>query len=232
MKTVRRDTSCAGFTLIELLAVIAIIGILASILIPIVGSAREAARASHCVSNLRQIGVALHLYADENNGRFPAANDGQIQWSGALGVYLSGRSDGQSGVDQAVFTCLSADYPGYTKDEITRTYSYAGAGLGPNSNGVNASTLTTPRKIDTIPEPTITPIVVEGMLFGSFPNTLSGYSWSRISGDLVAASPGDCRFMDFRHKDRMNVLYVAGSVRQLGFQEFKSMEQKIWRGIP
>ncbi|AHF90738.1 N-terminal cleavage protein [Opitutaceae bacterium TAV5] len=60
-----------GFTLIELLAVIAIIGILAGILIPVVGAVRGKARAAQCLSNMRQIGLAMNLYADENKDSFP-----------------------------------------------------------------------------------------------------------------------------------------------------------------
>jgi prepilin-type N-terminal cleavage/methylation domain-containing protein/prepilin-type processing-associated H-X9-DG protein len=62
-----------GFTLIELLTVIAIIGILAAILIPVVGKVRESARAAVCVSNIRQISLAMLLYADGNNGVLPTS---------------------------------------------------------------------------------------------------------------------------------------------------------------
>jgi prepilin-type N-terminal cleavage/methylation domain-containing protein/prepilin-type processing-associated H-X9-DG protein len=61
----------AAFTLIELLTVIAIIGILAAILIPVVGKVRDSAARANCVSNLRQIGTGIHLFADDHGGRMP-----------------------------------------------------------------------------------------------------------------------------------------------------------------
>jgi len=60
-----------GFTLIELLVVIAIIAILAAILFPVFARARENARRSMCISNLRQLGQALHMYAQDYDEWFP-----------------------------------------------------------------------------------------------------------------------------------------------------------------
>lgn len=60
-----------GFTLLELLVTIAVIAILAALLVPALRSARGFAKRANCLSNLRQVSAAFHIYANENDGRLP-----------------------------------------------------------------------------------------------------------------------------------------------------------------
>jgi len=81
------------FTLIEVLVVVAIIGILASLLLPSLKSARGAARQASCMNNQKQIGVALQLYYDDSNGELPYAKNptiGAYGWEDQLREYMGG----------------------------------------------------------------------------------------------------------------------------------------------
>jgi len=96
-----------GFTLIELLVVIAIIAILAAILFPVFAQARDKARAASCLSNTKQMGLGITMYAQDYDETYPQAywyvNDlnganGYNQWSGLIQPYVK---------NTAVFVCPS-----------------------------------------------------------------------------------------------------------------------------
>lgn len=97
-----------GFTLVELLVVLAIVGALAAILIPVTGRTIEAGRAAKCVANLRQLGSALGLYLNEHNQTMPTLSAGRSDLR-EEGAYIDNTLNAYTQGGTAVFTCPSDD---------------------------------------------------------------------------------------------------------------------------
>jgi general secretion pathway protein G len=218
-----------AFTLIELLTVIAIIGILAAILIPVVGRVRDSARASQCTSNLRQVALALRLCADDNRGRLPPARvqpsdaywypvggSGQIEWSRnpRFTTFLPQRQDA-TGTRHEVMRCPANNYDdlaGASANPVSHTYAYGPGAAGVNGFG-NDLDETQSRALSSIANPSRAVWLLESRC-----ENLT-YKIARAAlgkNDLIdsAASPSEASQVQFWHGSgsRTNLAYGDGSV--------------------
>ena len=121
-----------AFTLIELLVVIAIIAILAAMLLPALAKAKEQAKSSACLGNLRQIGIGHNVYISDYNDSFiPGAWPNAYIWYNLLDDYMGGQDK----------DFLSATRPAWQlcPSKTVAVQDYYGVGYGWNYNGINAA---------------------------------------------------------------------------------------------
>ncbi|MDW8309263.1 MAG: prepilin-type N-terminal cleavage/methylation domain-containing protein [Verrucomicrobiales bacterium] len=228
-----------AFTLIELLVVIAIIAILAAMLLPALSQAKARAHQAVCQSNLKQIGVALELFASDNEGWWPYASDPTQPdpnlWTKQLQPYLRLRGNQESGQENPVFICPAARYTGFATHELSRTYACTGSMLGPTGTG--GLTATKPRKSSTIRNLVETPLVCEGKRDTSSVSNRwcrSNYPWNGYAQpDFAKTDYRQTTYLDFRHNGAMDFLFADYSVRPLRFTQARiSMTQTNWDNYP
>lgn len=211
-----------GFTLIELLVVIAIIAILAAILFPVFASARQSARQTACLSNLRQIGSAIHMYIQEYDGVLPwtcgsSRNPGEQLGSGMMMGGWHGRNDGVELTDlmapytknNSIWFCPSisrsnrahlAPDATWTYEKIGTTYQYnlfkwcLNMGMGP------------------------------GMIFGGQPldSAVNPSSWPMVFDDPCYGGMMVESWIAAPHTKGINVVYGDGHARS------SKMDKPMW----
>jgi prepilin-type N-terminal cleavage/methylation domain-containing protein/prepilin-type processing-associated H-X9-DG protein len=144
MKT--KLTPNRGFTLIELLVVIAIIGILASLLMPALARAKAKAKQTACLNNLKQIGIAVTIYADDNKGLLPDAEPLPTQPLDPANPLARicdvlkpnlGAATTPTNSSPAVFRCPSDNHGWYEKEGSSYEWNYVYSGK--NLNDLKAS---------------------------------------------------------------------------------------------
>lgn len=191
-----------AFTLIELLTVIAIIGILAGILIPVVGRVRESARAAACVSVLRQYGVAFNMYVAENKEIFPKG-DSNNKWFDQVQPYMGIQSQATTSqgrlAHSRVGTCPSWALRLSEVDEDKRNQRH---GYQYNRRLHSVSDRYPPK---------------DGIPFSKIPNpskTLLLWDAAGNNADVSAypGPDGTANHPKYRHRGRMNCLMVSGAV--------------------
>lgn len=232
--------SKSGFTLIEILVVIAIVALLTALLIPAFSSARESMRTTSCASNLKQIGLAISLYVNDNSGRYPLiAQPTNCSWVDTVFPYAK---------SVAIFQCPSTDHGEYVP------------GCGPEEaigndllqkNGFNGSyDMVTPfisvASVQTNGSSTTTTYNIE-------PKSLSSSRYRAPSSTILAIDGNDHTYFfhnsyaavnpgvdpihnidDLKdggvvavHRDGINLLYVDGHVKWQNLQSLTSTP--MWR---
>ena len=223
-----RRTFAKAFTLIELLVVIAIIAILAAILFPVFARARENARKTSCLSNMKQIGLGILQYSQDydekqvrgwtgNNGyqaSDPAANggDGQFKWMDSIYPYVK---------SEQIFVCPSDTnanrYIYYKKLTAASTGNY-GSYAQNNTYYATQNGATSPsspgndgRALSAIASPATTVQTMEGK--GDYE-----IAWPDIASQPsidATKSPRELYTVVERHLERTNVLFCDGHAKSM-----------------
>lgn len=200
-----------AFTLIELLVVISIIVLIVSLLLPVLSSAKDAARKTVCLSNLRQMGLASHLYTTDHGGTFPQpfqdsafsnAVKGKVLWFNALDPYV-----GQAQLSYS--SASSRNYNPFKQDPVYLSFGEDTA----NTGGAGSRTFKMNQyfgelgsgaywaRLEAIEEPTRTVLLFDGI------SPDLGFSVGASSG-----FHGDPTDVGLRHGNERtaNILFVDG----------------------
>jgi prepilin-type N-terminal cleavage/methylation domain-containing protein/prepilin-type processing-associated H-X9-DG protein len=229
----RKGKAYEGFTLVELLVVMSIISLLLSVLLPALKAVRQRGQAVVCMSNIKQLGLAFMLYAQEYNGYAMPARLGQtrIYWwgqvtpegidhkAGIVWSYLRSELGGKS-----VFECPAQPFGSYklqgasgSNDPkwITSTYGYNGYFLCPSQSGWRelADFIGLWQKIINISSPATVLVFADSLidsdLTGGIQNNFSldpPYKYNYRNGWEKNQCPTTC----FRHNEKTNAIFVDG----------------------
>lgn len=228
MRVRKRKPARRAFTLIELLVVVAIIAILAAILFPVFAQAREAARKTACLSNLKQLGNALMMYTQDYDEMFHKGSnivspgeygfgphndiDGWAEWPWYYGPYIRNVS---------VFDCPSS--PDGTGDLTGVNWGNDG-NYGYNYSGLSRDEGTPARSLAEIQEPSDVFVFFDS---GDTQVRAGDNNWAGLLEELDLNLNCDVNQVSryskegaFRHAGRVNVTFADGHAKSLDWSKF------------
>ncbi len=230
-----------GFTLIELLVVIAVIGILASLLLPVLSRSKDRARNASCLSNLRQWGVTWRIYADENHDSFMCGtvtdwprgewilSFSDVYKKTPLQLLCPKAADRRGAGEHETHTSLddpnAADYGGPTTayefpigdPMVSSRLLIASYGLNawvynPDTNNIQGRLAESNwRTFGAARQPSVTPLFLDAMWRGGGPSP--DHAPPEFNGQFTTYDDEFHHFALARHTKGVNVLFFDSSVR-------------------
>ncbi len=228
----------SAFTLVELLVVVAIIGLLLTILVPALGKARELARGAVCSSNLHQLALANATYTNDHGGHYaPAALDlfndlgdgrgGHWRWHGYRGAAGEAFDPDRGPLAEALAGGAVKRCPSFEPDGGVDAFESGNGGYGYNHSyiggradvhGFDAAAMRQTAKIGQVGRPAETVMFADAAFLDKSSGMLKRIEYSFTEPPYMQLTPGepsDWRpdpSIAFRHADRTNVVWADGHV--------------------